>query len=267
MRHALPAFALPLLLLAGCQQAAKQPDAPAAQPATTSPTPTAAPAAARQDKDSNALFEFDYTYPAQAAAIPALKALLDADLVKARAELANDAREAAADAKTNGYPFNPHSFSTNWQVVTDLPGWLSLSTTVGMYSGGAHPNYNFDTLLWDKAANTRRTPLELFTAKSALFAAITKPFCAALNQQRTQKRGTPVNPDSTDDFDKCIDPLGETLILGSADRQHFTRLGILVAPYEAGPYAEGDYEVTLPITPAILATVKPEYRASFAASR
>ena len=49
--------------------------------------------------------------------------------------------------------------------------------------------------------------------------------------------------------------------------QHRDRIGILIGPYEAGPYAEGGYEVTLPVTPAILAVVKPEYRASFAASR
>jgi hypothetical protein len=57
------------------------------------------------------------------------------------------------------------------------------------------------------------------------------------------------------------------MILGSGDRQHFTRIGILIGPYEAGPYAEGDYEITLPVTPEVLAAVKPEYRADFAAAR
>jgi hypothetical protein len=39
---------------------------------------------------------------------------------------------------------------------------------------------------------------------------------------------------------------------------------VLVAPYNAGPYAEGSYEVTVPVTPEILALVKAEYRDSFA---
>ena len=70
---------------------------------------------------------------------------------------------------------------------------------------------------------------------------------------------------SADMFDECIDPVAETVILGSSNGQSFNRIGILVPPYEAGPYAEGDYEVTVPVTSAVLAAVKPEYRSSFSA--
>ena len=72
---------------------------------------------------------------------------------------------------------------------------------------------------------------------------------------------------STEIFDECIDPVKSTVILGSSNKQTFDRIGILVAPYEAGPYAEGDYEVTLPVTQAVLAAVKPEYRAAFSLKR
>lgn len=68
-------------------------------------------------------------------------------------------------------------------------------------------------------------------------------------------------------FDACIDPVDSTVILGSADKQHFTRIGVLVDPYEAGPYVEGNYEVTVPVTAAVLKAVKPEYRAAFALGR
>ena len=78
------------------------------------------------------------------------------------------------------------------------------------------------------------------------------------------KRGTPVAPGSSDEFDKCIDPADETVILGSKVRFGFDRIGIRIAPYNAGPYAEGAYEVTLPVTPAVIAAVRPEFRASFA---
>ena len=47
----------------------------------------------------------------------------------------------------------------------------------------------------------------------------------------------------------------------------FDRVGFLIDPYTAGPYAEGTYEVTLPVTRAILAAVKPEYAESFTATR
>ena len=98
----------------------------------------------------------------------------------------------------------------------------------------------------------------------ALSAAIRAPFCAALNQQRAEKRGEPVDPKSKQEFDTCIDPAKQTVILGSTDKAHFNRIGILVDPYAAGPYAEGNYEVTLPVTAAVLKAVKPLYRRAFA---
>ena len=48
------------------------------------------------------------------------------------------------------------------------------------------------------------------------------------------------------------------------ETRRFDRIGLLAAPYVAGAYAEGSYEVTLPVTPKVLAAVKPEYKAAFA---
>ena len=45
------------------------------------------------------------------------------------------------------------------------------------------------------------------------------------------------------------------------------RIGFLIAPYIAGPYVEGSYDVTLPVTPALLAKVKPGFRDSFSVAR
>jgi hypothetical protein len=101
----------------------------------------------------------------------------------------------------------------------------------------------------------------------ALAEAIRGPFCKALNRERTARRGEPVMADSDDPFDQCIDPTASTVILGSSNRQQFDRVGILIGPYEAGPYAEGAYEITLPVTKAVLMAVKPQYRSIFALGR
>ena len=260
--------------LAGCSnatpdgKASATPEVRASASAATAAAPSSAteppPAQARKVSEENDLYQFAYSYPAQASAIPALKTLLDADMAAKKADLAKDAAEGRKDAKANGYPFNAYFHSTDWQVVTDLPGWFSLSSLVGFYTGGAHPNYVFDTILWDKAANRRRDPADLFTSKAALSAAIRKPFCKELDRQRLKKRGEPLGS-GISEFEQCIDPTDETVILGSAGHKGFDRVGVLVPPYEAGPYAEGSYEVTVPVTPAVLAAVKPEYRAAFMA--
>lgn len=260
------------LSLAACSGEADAPlaaETSAAAHAAAAPAVAAAPPAAKavSVKEETALIQFDYAYPAQAAAIPALKGLLDADLDKARRELLAAAREGQKEAKASGFDFNPYGHSTDWTVVTDLPGWLSLTAQRWEFTGGAHGNPWTDALLWDKAAGARRAASDLFVSKAALSAAIRTPFCNLLDRERAKRRQAPVNRDSGDMFDECIDPVESTVILGSADRQHFTRIGVLVDPYAAGSYAEGSYEVTLPVTPAVLKAVKPEYRALFAASR
>lgn len=269
---------LPLLafaiLTAACSKEAQETPATLASEGTPVPTVAApseagaaVPGAARHDKQSNDLFEFDYAYPAEAGAIPDLKKQLDADLARQKTELVKNAREQQAESKKEGFPFNPLGNWIAWKVVTDLPGWLSLSADVSNYQGGAHPNHGFDALVWDRQADRRREPLDLFTSKGALSRAIRQDFCAALNRERAKRRGEPVKAGSTAEFDQCIDPAESTVILGSSNRQAFDRIGVLVAPYAAGPYAEGDYEVTLPVTDAVLSAVKPEFRSAFAARR
>ena len=255
-----------------CQQAAPPAPAPstaatAAAPPAPPPPPPAPAAKARKVSESNDLYDFEYGYPAAAAAIPPLRDWLEADLAKAKADLISSAKDARAEAKGSDFPYNPYMMSSEWQVVTDLPGWLSLSAQNYDFSGGAHGNSGFQALLWDKAANNgsgqRRTALDLFTSGAALKAAVLKPFCAALDRQRAEKRKGEEPYEADDEFGKCIDPLEQVVILGSKSARGFDRIGFLIAPYNAGPYVEGSYEVTLPVTPAVLAVVKPEYRAAF----
>lgn len=235
--------------------------------ASAQPTSTAGqvpPGVARDEEIHDELIDFEYSYPASAGAIPGLKSMLDADLARRKAELIESAREGREAAQEGGFPFNSYGYWAAWKAVTDLPGWLSLSADISTYQGGAHPNHGFDSLVWDRQANRRLDPEAMFSSAVALSRAIRAPFCRALDVQRREKRGGEGKLGSISEFDQCIDPIENgTLILGSSNRKAFDRLGILVPPYNAGPYAEGSYEVTLPVTPAVMAAVKPEYRPTF----
>ena len=275
------AASLTAVALLGACSAHKTDDAPAsrtqqagdavADAVNDMPSPPAAPGnapvrsgGARKVKETGALYDFEYAYPAEAGTIPALKAWLDADLKKQREDLIAEAKDGKADAKTNDYPFNGYSSGLSWSRVADLPGWLSLSGLTYEFTGGAHPNHGYTALLWDKTAGRQRAATELFLSKAAFSAAIRSAFCDLLDRQRETKRGEKINRASGDEFDACIDPAESTLILGSTNHQTFDRLGVLIGPYEAGPYAEGDYEVNLPVTQAVLDAVKPEFKAAFA---
>lgn len=271
MRHG---AILLVLLAAGCVPEPNQPEprktqGPAvtvAPPAAASSSPALAPLA-RRTREQNATFEFDYNYPAEAAGIPALAAELDADLAKRRRQLADAAREGKVAARDNDFDFRPYSQTVNWTVVTELPGWLSLTAAVSEFTGGAHPNHWSQALLWDKTAGQSRRASDLFASRGALAEAIRASFCKALDRERAKRRGERVNPASEDPFDQCVDPTASTILLGSSNQQQFDRIGILIAPYEAGPYAEGDYEITLPVTKDVLMAVKPQYRSVFALGR
>ncbi|MFC0588420.1 DUF4163 domain-containing protein [Novosphingobium aquiterrae] len=265
-----------VLLLAACKgQSAPEQAATTAAPSQAAPVASASEAAssatsagsAMAVSEKNDLYEFDYAWPAAAGGIPALKAWLEGDLAAQKAKLIEGAKAWQTETKKGGFPYHAYAHSTKWQVVTDLPGWLSLSAQRWEYTGGAHGNPFFGALLWDKAADKRRAALDLFTSPAALSAAIRGPFCDALDRQREKRRGGTIKRDSGDPFSECLDPVKSVLILGSSDKAHFTRIGVLVGPYEAGPYAEGNYEVTVPVTDAVLKVVRPEYRTAFAAGR
>ena len=230
---------------------------------------TVAKSAAKAVKieENGKLFSFSYTYPAQAAAIPALKAELDREKDESRAQLVEEAKAGRDMAQDEGFGFTPYERSVDWSVVAELPGWLSLLGDSYEFAGGAHGNSGSTALLWDKASGKRRDPLSLFVSKEAFNAALRGAYCQALNKERAKRREEPVNANSGNRFDDCVKPSDVTILLGSADKVHFTRVGLIADAYVAGSYFEGSYEITLPVTPNLIRAVKPEYRSAFAVGR
>lgn len=267
MRHALPLIALAALAACSSSESEPVPSATETAPTVIASAPSSAPAEARKVEIDNDLMDFEYSYPAQAAAIPALKAMLDSDLAEQQENTRKGTLSERESAKEGGYEARTYAHSTDWKVVTEIPGWLSLSADRYEFTGGAHGNPWFDAMLWDKGANVKRLPIALFTSKAALRDAIQPSVCAQVDKQRAEKRGEPVVRGDDGLFSDCIDPVESTIILGSSDKQHFDRVGVLIGPYTAGPYAEGGYEATVPVNAKVLAAVKPEYRKFFAVKR
>jgi len=268
-------------LLAACGQApeSRQPDPEGARPgrsaveamgnsADAAPTtPAAPPQPARTTKVEAETedYAFFYEYPAEAAAVPALASWLDADRAKVRRDLAKDGREGRAEAKANGFPYNKYDANVGWSVVTDTPRFLSLSVERNGDSGGAHGYLGYGAALWDKKAGARVEPVALFRSAAAMDAALRPAFCRALDAARAEKREEPVVPVADDPFTQCPKLSEVTIIPGSRSRRAIDRIGFLIDPYVAGPWAEGPYDLTLPVTPAVAAAVKLEYRDAFAA--
>lgn len=212
-------------------------------------------------------FEFAYAYPASAAAIPELRERLEKRLAEARSSLEKDAAEAKADAEANDFPYRAYSSMTKWEQVADIPGWLSMSAEYTSYTGGAHGNLGYGSMVWDKTGKRWLEPEELFRSPVSLENAVASRFCAELDRQREKRRGQKVDKSNSDFFSDCprIDEL--TVLLGSSNGQTFDRIGLIAAPYVAGPWAEGSYEITVPVNTSVMDAVKHEYETAFSLQR
>ena len=213
----------------------------------------------------SAALDFSYEWSADAAAIPSL----DQRLYKQAKAALSDAQANALDdqqaAKQQKRPFNGHEYSMAWNTAGETPRLLSLTSNLGSFEGGAHPNSNFGSLLWDRKLN-RAIGIGALFATATQFPAVTRPsYCKKLDAERAKRREGEKLGGS---FDQC--PKYSELAIFPADKNgngRFDRITFVASPYIAGPYVEGEYEITLPVTSAIIAALKPEYRASFETQR
>lgn len=205
--------------------------------------------------------DFSYAWPAEVSSIPVLAERFKAERDQLLAEQKKEWAEALAEFGDNCVSCVNRSYEHSWDVVADLPRFLSLSAFTGGYSGGAHGYSNFGALIWDRETGAGFDPKALFRSPAALQDALGAPWCKALKAERMKRMEGYYTEDSV--F-PCPDIAELVVIVGSSNRKAFDRIGLLAAPYVAGSYAEGPYEVTLPVTPKVLAAVKPGYRTAFA---
>lgn len=232
-------------------------------PAATTSAAPAKPFAQKETAGENGAFEFAYAWPAEVSAIAPLAARLDAERKAAYADEKAQWSKANEEMPADCISCRSRGYDKKWQIVADLPRWLSLSATHYTYTGGAHGGTVFDALVWDRDTGTGVRPVDMFRSAAAIDRAAQARFCDLIDAERAKRRGKPVVR-SSEWPDDCIAPVANsTVIVGSKGARAFDRIGFLVPAYNAGPYVEGAYEVTLPMTPALLDAVKPEYRSAF----
>lgn len=202
---------------------------------------------------------FEYGWPAAAAEDPRLRAALERDRAEARAEaeryVEEDRRSRPPEAG-----FNPHYFHQEWEVAGSTPQLLSLQATVETYTGGAHGNLHFEALLWDRLNGRSVAATDLLGGMLRFL----PRFCDALDAERAERRGAPVQRGTDDPFAEC--PLIDEQVMVPVDTDgngRFETLRFLLPPYAAGPYVEGDYIVELAFAPGDLAGIPDGLKPAF----
>jgi hypothetical protein len=206
--------------------------------------------------------DFRYAWSGEAQAVPALAQRFRGDAAARKAEMLRVASAERAFRREAKLDWNGLQFSREWKTLGQSPALLSLVSTTSSYTGGAHPNTNTKALLWDRRANREITTGALLQAGKSWAGAIRQPFCVFLNRERVKRRQGPVTGDNW--TAKC--PALKELTVALADQNRngrFDHVAVIADAYVAGPYAEGAYTISLPLTAAMLARLKPAFSAGF----
>jgi len=258
---------LTLLPLAACNnQAEPAATSNLATPAlATASTPAEPPAKPFVYDVENDLIEFHYGWSAEAAAVPQLAQRFRKDMEKREAKLLGGAKGDKASREKKGFDFHPYMSSTQYDTAGQTERLLSLKVDVGSYEGGAHGNHGISSVLWDRQAGNEIKDVDLFAEAANRDRLLTQRWCDALNKAREEKRGAPAGGGMFDDCPK----LDEIAIIPTDKDKNgrFELLTLIASPYVAGPWAEGDYEIELPVTGDLVAGLKSDYRPSFEASQ
>lgn len=256
MNHACVMIAATLMLAACDARQGENTNAVAAETDSAPPVGATAPIPATDllVKRETAELDFLWRAPPELAEAPALLAALREQALASAEEMQASAVEDMK-LRPDDAPKLSHFFVQDWTVAADTPSLLNIRADISMYTGGAHPNHGFAVKYWDKNGRREISFSDLFSDWNAAQKLLTPDYCSALNVERVERRGE--IQDGI--FDDCP-PLGDQPVaLASWPGQDISGFRILLAPYVAGPYSEGDFEINVPMTDAVRALVKPQY--------
>lgn len=208
-------------------------------------------------------YEFKYFYPTLVSRYIPLSDHLTDIMRQLEYALAVRAEKDRAARVAMGKPeFYRHELIVNWQVVADLPNWLSLSTDVRDFGGTWQGDYATFTILYDKRAGRVSRPLELFQSAKALNAAIAPRLCAALSEVQALQGQMAEQTGGIASWD-CPYAGGPTALLGSRNGKTFDRVTVITPYIETSAGFENPVAIHLDVDATLLKAVKPEYAMDF----
>lgn len=253
---ALAALGAAGLAAAGCRKTEEAPQpAPAAVPAAPSTPADAAAPLTFGNKTADA--EVSLKLPAAVVRQPDLHARLYAEGVRDLKAFSEGATGERAEAGGEGLP--PYSKEIDWSLGADTGKLLSLERTDYEFAGGAHPNQSSQAVLWDKSLKRQVQPGQLIRGDGG---ALDQALCDAVYAAKKERLGAEATAPGSDW--KC--PRWQTtpfVLVPSTTGGKAGGLKFLIPPYAVGPYAEGGYEVVVPVS-AFQASLAAPYADEFA---
>jgi hypothetical protein len=180
---------------------------------------------------------------------------LKADILQ-RFQVAAKAIKEDAESEKEASPstFHPYQLDTQWRVTFESPRVLSLSGFSFVDENGAHPNNDFDTIVWDKTAGRSVSLTELFEpgrapdALQAISHYAKGAFVKWLEKQDYDAAHNPDNPDPTEGhLDADPAKLDHYALTYASGESKANGIVLLYGAGAAWPHVIGDVKLSIPV--------------------
>lgn len=153
-------------------------------------------------------------------------------------------------------------------VVNDR--YVSVVRDDYMNTGGAHPNSDVDTILWDKSAAKRISIRPFFTETADNGPMLKTTLKAVIASLTTEKKKRGAEETATSEWFKGLEPkllkIGAVTLAPSTEAGKSSGLTFHYPAYAVGPYAEGQYVAFVPWE-TLKPYLTPEGQAIFGGNR
>jgi hypothetical protein len=187
------------------------------------------------------------------AKIKADAALAAGCLTEGKAWAEKSRADADKERKQDPQMFRNGAWSVErkYETHSEVDGhYVSIVRSDYMDTGGAHPNSDVNTILWDSALNKRISirPFFIETADGgATMKAMVKAVLASLT---AEKKKRDAGETATNEWFKSVEPkllkIGAVTLAPSTAQGKSSGLTFHYPPYAVGPYAEGEYVAFVP---------------------
>ena len=180
-------------------------------------------------------------------------ALAADSLAEGRKWIETSAAEAERERKQDPQFFRERSWTYerryNFRSLVD-DRYVSIVRGDYMDTGGAHPNSDVNTILWDQAAKKRISIRPFFTETADNGPAMKAMLKAVIGALNVEKKKRDASATATAEWYKELKPsllkIGAVTLAPSTTTGKSSGLTFHYPPYAVGPYAEGEYVAFVP---------------------
>ena len=180
-------------------------------------------------------------------------ALAADSLAEGRKWIEMSAAEAERERKQDPQFFRERSWTYerryNFRSLVD-DRYVSIVRGDYMDTGGAHPNSDVNTILWDQAAKKRISIRPFFTETADNGPAMKAMLKAVIGALNVEKKKRDASATATAEWYKELKPsllkIGAVTLAPSTTTGKSSGLTFHYPPYAVGPYAEGEYVAFVP---------------------